>query len=218
MIYEKIEDLDIDIDKLRDHLLLNVLPNFEPTMQSTSFGGWSVQSAEGTCDDGWQQGHLCFKEVDGKMVYDYKMAREIKFVPEVKHRKPTPICTGYLAEVMEKISRLRFFPRRARISILTAGGYTDWHMDAKPGTYAVRLHIPIITNPEAVFAVEDGAAHMPADGSAYLVRVDRLHQARNGGKENRYHLIMQVWDSAHVSQNHRYETSTTLERIRNHEL
>jgi hypothetical protein len=127
-------------------------------------------------------------------------------VPDYEHKNPTPICTGYLAEVMQKIMNLSLEPCRARISLLKAQGETSWHIDSQPGTYAVRLHIPIVTNEKAKFCTEsEGAAHLPEDGSAYLLRVDRFHQAINHGAEDRYHLIMQVWDRDGISRFHQYQ-------------
>ena len=208
MIFEKIENFQIDIEKLRAHLWNQVVNASDPVMQGPAFGGWSVLSSQGSVEDGWQQGHLCFKEVDGKMVWDEELAKSLGFVPEYEHKNPTPICTGYLAEIMKKIYQMKFNPRRARISILKPKSQTDLHMDAKPGNYAVRLHIPIVTNEKALFCTQDeGDVHLPADGSAYLLRVDRLHQAVNFGDLDRYHLIMQVWDVGQNSKFHQYQIS-----------
>lgn len=205
MIAEKIDCLKVDIDRLRAHLLEKVLPFADPIMQSEIFGGWSILSATGKYDDGWQLGHTCYREEEGKLVFDREIAQAIGLKPTSDHKNPTEICTGYLQEVMQEIEKLGFRPRRARITVLHPGGDTDWHYDCAPETYAVRLHIPIITNPECQFLTADeGGMHLPADGSAYLLRVNRLHQAINHGHEKRYHIITDVWDTRQISQYHRY--------------
>ena len=69
------------------------------------------------------------------------------------------------------------------------------HTDALRETW--RLHIPIITNPNCFFEWQraDGSiesVHLPADGSAWLVRVDLSHRAVNRSNEpsTRVHLLM----------------------------
>ena len=220
LICEKLKGVDFDVDRLRYYLLENVIPKYTPVMQGPAFGGWSILSRTGTYVDGWQQGHTCWKTVDGKLVFDRELAKEIGVVADHEHKNPTEICSGYLGEVMERLTDLKFFPRRARISVLRPGGRTDWHRDAKPDVYAVRLHIPIITNPHCEFLTEDeGSVHMPADGSAYLVRVNRLHQAVNLGDADRYHLITQAWDVGHRSDHYRYSpTPDDIKRMRGQSL
>ena len=70
-----------------------------------------------------------------------------------------------------------------------------WHTDSDKESW--RLHIPIITNPNAFFEwkLPDGrieSVHLPADGSAWLVRVDVTHRAVNRSTEpsERVHLLM----------------------------
>jgi hypothetical protein len=91
------------------------------------------------------------------------------------------------------------------VALLRAGARTRWHHDAEPGRYAVRCHVPVRTNPGALLRVEGDEEHIPADGSAYLLRVDRLHQAVNSGPEDRVHLVFDVWDLRGVSRRHRWE-------------
>jgi len=75
------------------------------------------------------------------------------------------------------------------------GDEMPFHVDAAKETW--RLHIPIVTNSDSLFEWqrEDGtieSVHLPADGSAWLVRVDVNHRAVNRGKGNssRVHLLM----------------------------
>lgn len=202
MIYEKI-DLGIDIDRLREYYHTNVavLP---PVMQSTAFGGWSILSYVGTYTDGWQTGHLCFKtDAQGVPYWDYELAEKLGVRLEAEHCNPTEVCTGYMLEVISWIRELGLNPCRARWSLLRAQSESTLHRDAADATYAVRLHIPVITNSQCTFYAGEEFAHMPADGSAYLIKVNRMHQIFNKSNEDRIHIIMNVFDAIGISKHHR---------------
>ena len=202
--FEKLNGLQFDIEKMRLYLLQNIIGKYPPVMQGRFFGGWSVYSSNGRFDDGWFQGHMLFHEVNGKQVFNHEAAAKMGKKSERAFSVPTEICTDYFAEVMNKIEELGFQPRRARVSLLVPKGTTSWHRDAEDGDYAVRLHIPLISNAESFFETKTERYYMPADGSAYLVRVNCEHRAFNNGSNPRYHLIMQVWDSKGLSQNQKF--------------
>ena len=205
MIYET-WNVKFDIDKLRQHLDKYVLP-LESTHQSQAFGGWSVLSSTGSHKDGWHKGHMLYdKSVDPEAVRQSLEKLNIKRASE--YNVPTEICHGYLQEVMKTISSYNLMPHRARIIQLAAGTSSVWHVDASPETYSVRLHIPIKTNSECFFETETERAHLPADGSAYFIHVNRLHRVINGGTENRYHIVIDVRDQDGITQHHRYSDHT----------
>lgn len=164
------------------------------------FGGWSVLSSNGSTLDGWLQG--------GKLLISTK---ENPVTPEqrkqlIKHfdsyTVPTEICCGYLAEVIQKIRDLGLSPRRARITRLSASGVSDWHYDAAPSDYSVRLHVPIITNPKCFFQTRGGAEHFEANGLARIIYVNQEHRVLNQGDTDRFHLIMDITDSKGITQFH----------------
>ena len=200
MIYERLE-LNVDVARLRSFFLEHVV-ELPPVMRGPSFGGWSVLSARGSYRDGWFVGHKYFKQVDGQDVFDEALAKQMGFVPAWEHIRPTEICTGYLREIISGLHRMRLNPCRARISLLAPQGQSDWHRDGPADKYAVRLHIPIITNEQCTFECEEGAAHFPADGAAYVIRVNRMHQIFNRSDEYRYHLMMDIYDTAGVTKFH----------------
>lgn len=200
-IYEKL-DQKIDIERLRAQIE-QIVRDHPPTMQSPTFGGWSVLTRTGQMEDGWEQGHHRFYEDEvGQIKLDIQKMLEERPRPETTHTQPTPICQGYLAEVMQQITDLGFGPYRARISLLKAGGGTSWHTDSTSDIHRIRLHIPIITNPYCRFETkpEWGAAYFPADGHMYLVPVNRFHRAINYSDKDRIHLIMGVTDTKGVSK------------------
>lgn len=205
MIYEK-WGAKFDIKKLQEHLLNHVLP-LPPVEQSKSFGGWSVLSSNGSYQDGWHMGHKVIKDQMEGAVLD-KELEGIGAKSIMEYKVPTEICHGYLKEVMDTLLPSGLHPRRARITRLTKGLHSSWHRDGPDNRYFVRLHIPIITNPGCIFEAEENgqheSAHMPADGSCYIIKVNRMHQVRNEGTEDRFHLIMDVWDTEGLTKHHRY--------------
>jgi aspartyl/asparaginyl beta-hydroxylase (cupin superfamily) len=67
-----------------------------------------------------------------------------------------------------------------------------------------RIHIPLWTDEKAVFIADGKHLHMPADGSAYMVWVNIWHQIRNDSDIDRYHLIMDAYDTKHITENFKY--------------
>jgi len=203
MIYEKIS-LQFDISKLTDFVRTNVL-TYDPTMVSSSFGGWSVLSSNGDYRDGFTKTNFVyddkFQTVD--QVSKFMEEAQVKRIQE--YNKPTPLYVGYIQEVLETLRIHGFNPLRARFMLLKAGGKCSMHRDNPEWLYGVRLHIPILTNEGCLFETEDeGAAHLTADGSAYLVRVNRMHRVVNLGATDRIHFVASVWDTKGVSKFHQY--------------
>jgi quercetin dioxygenase-like cupin family protein len=53
-----------------------------------------------------------------------------------------------------------------------------------------RIHVPIITNQQCIFTIENDEKHLQA-GSVWLIdNTDRFHSVRNDGNEHRIHLIV----------------------------
>lgn len=201
MIFEK-WPMELDVFKLQEHLEKYVLPK-EISRQSESFGGWSVLSGNGEITDGWQKGHLLLTEESTEAEKAFVRNQiKLKFS---EYKIETEICTGYLQYVIERIRSSGLSPYRARIICLSAKGSSSWHSDDQPNRYAVRLHIPIITNEFCFFETRKEREHIPADGSGYFVYVNREHRVVNDGNQNRYHLVVDVKDVQQVSKFHRFE-------------
>lgn len=202
MISEKIV-LNLDLKKLQAHLEW-VQKNYIPVMVGNHFGGWSVYSSDGDYRDGWARGEQAYSNdfMPGATLLEKFKALNIKKSTAYCHE--TEVCTGYLKEVMDQIKAMGLEPRRARLTLLKAQGQSSLHSDAPPEVYSVRLHIPIISNPECFFICDEGQEHFAASGEyGHLIFVNRLHQVVNKGTTDRVHLIMDVTDSSNVSQYHR---------------
>lgn len=204
MIAEKI-DIKFDIDRIKNYFNEHVR-NLAPVKQNEMFGGWSILSTSGDYRDGFQQTEARFYTYDqdnDRYEFDYERAnREIGYTWPRMHINLTQVGTGYIAEIIETIDKLGLKPHHARWTRISPKGTTIWHRDTWEDCYKVRLHIPIVTNLECAFETEEGAFHMPADGSCYLVAVNRMHRAYNHGSEERIHIIMDVIDDVGISHYH----------------
>lgn len=54
---------------------------------------------------------------------------------------------------------------------------------------AVRLHIPIVTNPDVLFLVDDRKIEMKP-GECWFADFSKIHSVENNGKTNRVHLVI----------------------------
>jgi hypothetical protein len=189
-----------DIVKLRDWYDTIVKP-LEPKMlgPSKNWGGWGVWTATGD----WRDGFALGRRQAGTEILEAQPG----FKNSYGQRVPTELCTGYMEEVMNTIWDLNLRQSRVRCAKLVPGKSMNWHRDLDADIYMVRLHIPIYTNPDAVFAIKDEntgeeySKHLPADGSAYFVSTNVMHLAANRGTEDRIHLIMDVLDTG-ISKQH----------------
>jgi len=180
VMFARLADFKIDADALRTHFLEHVkkLPSTPYRDNRVDYIGWAVTSRDGTLEDGIRR-----IRTDGGA----SAARGVA---------PTNACCGYLAEVMDALHACGLKPFRARIMQLESeGAEMPLHTDALKETW--RLHVPIMTNPNCFFEWEraDGSVesvHLPADGSAWLVRVDVNHRAVNRSNQpsSRAHLLM----------------------------
>jgi len=208
MIYEKLNCISIDVESVRTYFINHVL-KFEPVFPSPNFGGWTIQSYTGRYTDGWQNGQNCFEKdpTTGNTVFNMKKAKEIGLRRTQDHVNFTEVGTAYIKTLIEEISSLGFTPCRARFSILKANSSSSLHQDGLSNAYNVRMHIPILTNENCYFSSEGEQEHAPADGSAYLVKVNRLHQVFNNSNRDRLHIIIDVWDTHGHSKFHKFSSN-----------
>lgn len=190
-------------DELRPHL--EKLPPFH---RSPAFGGWALQSTNGSYQDGWTMDFCPFNGPANRgPSWHPRDPEEAKIPPIQDYVQPTEIQTPLLAALFTKLNQLGLNPRRARIIRLMPNSRTVWHQDGSPRIYQARLHIPLVTNPGCFFETDQGAQHMPADGSLYFVHINRFHRAVNNGDSIRYHFVCHIWDTRGITHHHRYDPS-----------
>ena len=182
VLFAKLKNFKCDITKLSEHfqMLAEKYDSIEYKDNDVSYVGWAVTSRDGSLYDGVRR--IALKSSNP--------------LDKVRGKDYTEICNGYLKEVMESLKDLGVDFYRARIMQLESEGEEmAFHTDAVKESW--RLHIPIITNDESKFEWQTSSGkiesvNLPADGSAYLVRVDVLHKAVNRSKSEvkRVHLLM----------------------------
>lgn len=91
---------------------------------------------------------------------------------------------------------------RIRLLKMSPGAILMPHIDYNT-TYNVRVHIPIYTNPWALFGTKrkDGEVkvhHMPDDGGCWFINQGWEHSAWNFGKTDRIHLLIALNDQTDI--------------------
>jgi Aspartyl/Asparaginyl beta-hydroxylase len=215
MFYEKL-NFTVDIERLREEVKQSVFTLGEhivqgkeyETPQYHGFGGWSILSRSADWQDGWES----FQLEDGTTLEKFIPDRELLLkalkyfgiAHSLEHDKPTQAYVGEIKKVIDQIEELGFYPRRARISCLKAGSKSLVHRDADASEYMARIHIPLWSNEKCVHISDGEHLHMPADGSVYMVWVNIWHQIRNDSDEDRYHLIIDAYDTKRITKYFKY--------------
>ncbi len=106
------------------------------------------------------------------------------FVDEAAFSEFVPIFKDTYFEHVHKELARRFPIGRMRILSKDSYNCNSWHRDPEP-----RLHIPVVTNPGALFIVNHHVTHLPADGSVYFTDTRGYHSALNGGEHRRVHIV-----------------------------
>ena len=88
----------------------------------------------------------------------------------------------YLEYTNKIISELKI--HRTRLIRLDSQFCYTYHKD-----FSQRIHIPLITNPNVFFIVDDELHRYPADGSSYLINTTKYHTAVNASKRDRWHIV-----------------------------
>lgn len=78
---------------------------------------------------------------------------------------------------------------RTRAMKMIKGTCYSYHVDLTP-----RIHIPLTSNKNCMFIIDDKVYRMPADGSVYLVDTTLYHTALNANREQfvRSHIVGNV--------------------------
>ena len=85
---------------------------------------------------------------------------------------------------------------RSRLMKLTVGSEVALHVDFNYHWYTrVRIHVPVITNPDVTFFCADDSLHMKA-GECWIFNSWRRHRVTNEGREDRVHLVIDTAGSS----------------------
>lgn len=111
-----------------------------------------------------------------------------------------PLWRGLLEPIMDAVVQPYGFERpvypKAMLARLEAGAIIDPHVDgAGSNLLTHKIHVPLITNPGALFLTGEDTCHLEA-GQAYEVNNIGRHAAMNHGSEDRIHFIFEVFEGA----------------------
>jgi hypothetical protein len=114
----------------------------------------------------------------------YQEIAKDELIDETQFSELVDVFKGTYFEIIHQELTARYPIGRARILEKGSFNCNSWHRDPEP-----RLHIPIYTNPGALFIVNHHCTHLPADGSVYFTDTRAYHTALNGGDHPRTHLV-----------------------------
>lgn len=127
---------------------------------------------------------LPLRSIDGKL-------NRIAAIPgNLERYKDTPALTEstYFQEV---IATFLCEKETIRLMNLPPGGKINTHIDHESGYEDgyFRIHIPVITNDEVYFILNDKRVNMKS-GEAWYTNVNLPHSVKNAGSTNRVHLVI----------------------------
>lgn len=215
MWYEKL-DFKVDLERLRKSIKENVFTLGDQVIQGEEyetpqyhgFGGWSLLSRNADWRDGWEviqtHGGDTLEQFFPTQELIAKAYKYFNIAHSLEYDKPTQAYVGYIREVMEQLKSMGLTPRRARVTCLKAHSKSLVHKDADTTEYMARLHIPLWTNEKCVHICRGEHLHMEA-GNAYIIWANLWHQIRNDSDEDRYHILMDVYDTKKITEHFKYE-------------
>ena len=121
---------------------------------------------------------------------------------------PELLSCDYMQQVMGSFGEVL---ARSRLMRLDAGAQVSEHVDFNYHWYSrVRIHIPIITNPQVIFHCGDQAIHMRA-GECWIFDSWRRHKVVNASDQDRVHLVIDTSGSSRFWQTVREMESFGIE-------
>lgn len=108
---------------------------------------------------------------------------------ETPHLQRCPYVRQVMASFGEVLGR-------SRLMKLAVGSEVALHVDFNYHWYTrVRIHIPVITNPDVTFYCADESVHMQA-GESWIFNSWRRHRVTNNGAADRIHLVIDTAGSS----------------------
>lgn len=112
----------------------------------------------------------------------------------VRHHE---LCVGEFARILDYLEDQGWHTHRGRIMELGPGVQKNWHVDSYEGLWGnnVRFHVPLTTNSKCYLQWQDKDLYNfnpKADGTAYWVNTDIVHQYLNLGDTWRAHVVVDL--------------------------
>lgn len=81
--------------------------------------------------------------------------------------------------------------RNRLLSVVMPGAFIEPHTDELGDDWVTRIHVPLLTNPDAMFISGD-AVHRMAAGFSYEINTRERHAVWNAGTTPRVHLMFDL--------------------------
>lgn len=101
------------------------------------------------------------------------------------HREAAPVVDELMSHFPGCV------PDHRMLSVVVPGQRVLRHDDLQDETWRVRVHVPLITNPDARMFYDDAGFHLEV-GRAYRVNTELPHWLHNLGAEPRVHFFFDV--------------------------
>jgi hypothetical protein len=174
-------DHDVDLERLRTAC--------EHVLESTHDQGAGFHTANITRRPGVDEPTV--EDLSGRYwIRPDSTSDEVPRDPIVDETAYTEIAPAFAGTYVEEVVRdLQELLPIGRVRLLGKDPFNcnSWHRDPEP-----RLHIPIITNPGALFVINHHVTHLPADGSVYFTDTRAYHTAMNGGEHQRLSIVAAI--------------------------
>jgi len=172
--------LKFDIERIRE-ALDHIKSTSEFKTAASGFHALAMtRRKDGTADSDKDLVGRYYTRVDDS----YEEIAKDELVDESLFSELVDVFKGTYFETIHKELSARYPIGRVRILEKDSYNCNSWHRDPEP-----RIHIPIYTNPGALFIVNHHCTHLPADGSVYFTDTRGYHTALNGGEHSRTHLV-----------------------------
>ena len=172
--------LKFDIERIRE-ALDHIKSTSEFKTAASGFHALAMtRRKDGTADSDKDLVGRYYTRVDDS----YEEIAKDELVDESLFSELVDVFKGTYFETIHKELSARYPIGRVRILEKDSYNCNSWHRDPEP-----RIHIPIYTNPGALFVVNHHCTHLPADGSVYFTDTRGYHTALNGGEHSRTHLV-----------------------------
>lgn len=123
---------------------------------------------------------ICLQSINGNTDPFYGTGRITDLVhKEEEFVEPTFKDLEYTNSIIQKLGMYR-----TRVMSMPPKTCYTYHRD-----YTQRMHIPLITNENCFFVIDDEVVRLPADGNHYLINTTKKHTFVNASMKHRIHII-----------------------------
>ena len=119
----------------------------------------------------------------GSLLQDHKgtMEERVALVKEIEKEFIVPLWPGliYTNQILTDLGMYR-----SRVMKMRDRTCYSYHVDPTG-----RMHIPLKTNDNCFFVIEDEVVRLPANGSSYFIDTTKKHTFVNASFEERIHIV-----------------------------